>query len=181
MHLGKSKIRILLLFFFCHVGMAQATTYSSDSFFKNLSRLCGQKFTGAAIFPTTAEDPFFGKVLKAKISSCSATEIRIPFQVGEDSSRTWILTKTKQGLQLKHDHRHPDGTPDTQTNYGGMANQNGNAYMQYFEADTETAKLIPAAATNVWKIHLSEDAQSLTYYLERNGKRRFWAVLAANP
>lgn len=180
MHLGKLMIRILFLFF-CHLGMAQAATHSSDSFFKNLSLLCGKQFTGAAIFPTTTDDPFFGKVLTAKISSCSATEIRIPFQVGEDKSRTWILTKTKQGLQLKHDHRHADGTPDTQTNYGGMANQKGNSSMQYFEADAETAKLIPAAATNVWKIQLSEDRQSLTYYLERNGKRRFWAVLAVTP
>lgn len=181
MHLGQLFKWLLLLCFACHSGATLADKNDSEAFFKNLSQLCGKQFVGAAIFPAALDDPFFGKILTAKISSCTATEIRIPFHVGDDHSRTWVITRTNQGLQLKHDHRHADGTPDAQTNYGGMANQKGNSHKQFFEADTETAKLIPAAATNVWKLQLSEDAQSLTYYLERNGKRRFWAVLAANP
>ena len=169
----------MLLCFSCQTGIVNANPNESVAFFNNISQLCGQQFVGAAIYPTVTDDPFFGKILTAKISSCTATEIRIPFQVGDDTSRTWVITKTKQGLQLKHDHRHADGTPDSQTNYGGMANQKGSSHMQYFEADAETAELIPTAASNVWKIQLSEDAQSITYYLERNQKRRFWAILAA--
>ena len=169
---------LIVLCITCFIGTANAISNEQEAFFDKLSQLCGKQYVGASIFPAATDDAFFGKVLTAKISSCSDTEIRIPFQVGDDTSRTWVITKTEQGLQLKHDHRHADGTPDSQTNYGGMANQKGSSYMQYFEADSETAKLIPAAASNVWKIQISEDTQSITYYLERNAKRRFWAVLA---
>ena len=178
MHSYKLTQWLILFFLTCFVGMANAKPDQSEAFFNNLSQQCGKQFVGAAIFPAVLDDPFFGKILTATISSCTDTEIRIPFQVGEDTSRTWVITKTKKGLQLKHEHRHADGTPDSQTNYGGIANQKGNSYMQYFEADAETAKLIPAAASNVWKIQISDDAQSITYYLERNETRRFWALLA---
>ena len=178
MQSGKFIQWLTTLCFSCFISIANAKSNDQEAFFNKLSQLCGKQYVGATIFPAVVDDPFFGKILTAKFSSCTDTEIRIPFQVGDDTSRTWVITKTEQGLQLKHDHRHADGTPDSQTNYGGMANQKGSSYMQYFEADSETAKLIPAAASNVWKIQISEDTQSITYYLERNAKRRFWAVLA---
>ena len=51
--------------------------------------------------------------------SCDLAEIRIPFHVGEDRSRTWVMTPTSVGLRLKHDHRHEDGSEDEVTQYGG--------------------------------------------------------------
>ena len=52
--------------------------------------------------------------------------------VGEDRSRTWILTLSEKGLLFKHDHRHPDGTPDKITMYGGWAAEGGTAYLNVF-------------------------------------------------
>ena len=146
-------------------------------FFTTLKSLCGARFEGASTFPTDSTDSFAGKLLVATISSCGEEEVRVPFTVGEDRSRTWIFTRIGTGLQMKHDHRHADGTPDAITMYGGMARAGGTALSQSFAADTLTARLIPAAATNVWTVSLSADKRRLTYHLERNGQPRFTAVL----
>lgn len=147
------------------------------AFFAGLGKLCGATYEGASVFPQDPADAFAGKKLVATITSCKADEIRIPFVVGADRSRTWIIRHDKDGLTLKHDHRHEDGTPDKQTMYGGLATTAGTAQSQSFAADAYTAALIPAAVTNVWTITLSPDAGKLTYYLERDGKPRFKAEL----
>lgn len=156
---------------------AHASGDSRDAFFANLGALCGATFEGASVFPREAGDAFAGKKLVANVARCSANEIRVPFIVGEDRSRTWIFTRTGSGLELKHDHRHADGTPDEQTMYGGMAGDKGTPHAQSFHADAYTAKLIPAAATNVWTVTLSPDGKTLTYFLERDAKPRFKAEL----
>ena len=148
-----------------------------DQFFDNLVRLCGARFEGASTFPADSSDSFAGKLLVAEIATCSDLEVRVPFSVGEDRSRTWLFRRDKAGLQLKHDHRHADGTPDSLTMYGGMAGMDGTSLVQSFAADAYTAALIPAAATNVWTVSLSADSLQLTYHLERNAKPRFSAVL----
>lgn len=129
------------------------------------------------MFPREAGDAFAGKKLVAHVASCTANQIRVPFIVGTDRSRTWIITWSDRGLELKHDHRHEDGTPDAQTMYGGKANNAGTAHAQSFAADAYTAKLIPAAATNRWTLSLSPDGKMMTYDLERDGKPRFKAEL----
>lgn len=150
---------------------------SRDAFFANLGALCGATFEGASVFPRDPGDAFAGKKLTAHVANCSANEIRVPFIVGEDRSRTWVFTKTGAGLELKHDHRHADGTPDELTMYGGMASTGGSAHAQSFHADAYTAKLLPAASTNVWTVTMSPDGKTLTYALERDAKPRFKAEL----
>ena len=150
---------------------------AKSEFFARLTALCGATFEGASVFPRDAGDAFAGKKLVAHVASCSADEVRVPFLVGADRSRTWVFKKTGTGLELKHDHRHDDGTPDEQTMYGGMANDKGSASVQSFEADAYTAKLIPAASTNVWTVTLAPDGKSMSYYLERDAKPRFKAEL----
>jgi len=148
-----------------------------DQFFAALRNLCGARFEGAMTFPREHRDDFSGKLLVATIASCGDSAIRVPFVVGGDESRTWVFTRTGGGLQLKHDHRHADGTPDSVTMYGGMAGAGGTRFAQSFAADDYTARLIPAAATNVWTIRLSRNGRTLTYHLERDGQPRFTAVL----
>ena len=157
---------------------AHAQADSGDAFFARLGELCGATFEGASVFPREAGDAFADKKLVARVASCSAGEIRIPFLVGEDKSRTWIIRKTPAGLELKHDHRHEDGTPDLQTMYGGVAAGQGTALSQSFHAYAYTAALIPAAATNVWTISLAPDGRSMAYNLARGGMPRFRAELA---
>lgn len=153
---------------------------AQDAFFQKIASLCGERFSGQASFPDDPGDAWRGKNLVAYIETCTADEIRVPFSVGEDRSRTWILRRENNGLQLKHDHRHADGTPDEVTMYGGTTLSSGSPLAQSFPADVYTADLIPDAATNEWFLSLNDDGSELTYYLERHGQPRFRAVLHHN-
>ena len=107
--------------------------------------MCGARFEGKSVFPEDPGDAFRGQLLVAVIESCGDDEIRIPFMVGPDTSRTWVLTRTFTGLQLKHDHSHADGTPDVVTLYGGVAVYAGSHFSQSFPADSYTADIITDA------------------------------------
>jgi hypothetical protein len=147
-------------------------------FFENVRKLCGQRFEGATEFPKDEPGhPLAGKKLTISVEQCSDSEIRIPLQAGEDKSRTWILTLREGRLLLKHDHRHADGTPDKVTMYGGWATE-GDGNHQRFHADTETAALIPEAATNIWTLELDAAKGQLIYALERHGQPRYRAVFS---
>lgn len=166
---------LLLIALVLPTGVAAPSAAQSE-FFENLRKLCGQKFEGETVFPRDPEHPMVGKKLVMSVATCSEREIRIPLQVGEDKSRTWVLTMSDSGLLLKHDHRHSDGTPDKQTDYGGWASADGSATRQQFAADEETANLISDAATNVWAVEIDAEKQRFTYALERHNAPRYKAV-----
>jgi hypothetical protein len=147
-----------------------------DAFWAGLQSLCDKAFTGRVTEDSVTDSPFRGKELTMHVRSCTPTEIRVPFHVGEDRSRTWVLTRTDGGLRLKHDHRHEDGTPDPVTQYGGDTRDAGTATRQEFHADAHTASLIPAARTNVWTVEVAPAAATFAYALRREGTdRRFRA------
>ena len=156
---------------------ASIASPTAHAFFDELQQLCGSRYDGEMTFPVDGQDSFAGKLLVAEFKKCSDSEVRVPFAVGDNTSRTWVFTKTDAGARLKHDHRHADGSLDEVTNYGGDASSDGTELSQSFAADAFTAELIPDAATNVWTVSLSEDLQTLTYHLERHAKPRFTAVL----
>ena len=123
----------------------------SKQFWDLLSTHCGKAYEGKLVSPES--DPRFAGKLVMHVRSCEDGRLRIPFFVGEDLSRTWVLTMDEQQLiQLKHDHRHADGSEDTVTQYGGKATNTGSANTQFFPADAFTAGLLPAAVGNVWWI-----------------------------
>lgn len=151
---------------------------SADVFFDNLQSLCGAVFKGEMTYPEKGMEDFANKLLVAKIVDCSDQEIRVSFWVGDNRSRTWIFTKNDEGVLFKHEHRHDDSTLlEEQTNYGGQSTLDGTGLSQLFPADEFTAQLIPAAATNVWKVSFNSDKSILTYHLTRHDKPRFTAVL----
>ena len=163
------------------IAGAQETATADRStqrlFFENLRKLCGTQLEGVTEFPQDPKHDFAGKKLVMSVQTCSESEIRIPFRVGEDTSRTWIISLSEKGLLLKHDHRHADGTPDKVTMYGGWAAPGGTAMQQRFAADEETAKLIPEASTNVWTLTIGEGGNEFTYALERHAQPRYKATL----
>src|SRR5687768_12562326 len=126
-----------------------------DVFWSTLQSLCGREFGGRMTVGTEPGDADFGKeALVMHVASCTPQEIRIPFRVGTNRSRTWLLTRTPSGIRLKHDHRHPDGKEDEVSQYGGDARAGGTASRQDFPADAFTATLLPKSATNVWTIEV---------------------------
>jgi hypothetical protein len=144
-----------------------------DAFWSSLQDLCGQAYAGSVIEAPPADTTFAGKDLVMHVRECSPDEIRIPFHVGEDRSRTWVITPADAGLRLKHDHRHEDGSEDDLTQYGGDTRDAGSAERQEFPADQFTAELLPPAATNVWTVEVIP-GERFTYALRREGTdRRF--------
>jgi len=150
---------------------APAPTSPQDQFFANLSALCGQSFEGRVVTTDAADATFASQRLVMQVRECSATEIRVPFHVGENRSRTWVITRTPDGLRLKHDHRHEDGTEDTLTQYGGDTANTGSAERQEFPADQFSRDLfvannIPQSTTNVWAVEV-HPGRSYVYELRR--------------
>ena len=150
-----------------------------DEFFERLSALCGQAFEGRVASPLVEADAdFAGKRLVMHVRECSDDVIRIPFHVGDDRSRTWVVTRTADGLRLKHDHRHEDGSEDALTQYGGDTINAGTARRQEFPADQYSKDMfvrgdIPQSATNVWAMEV-EPGALFAYELRR--PNRFFRV-----
>lgn len=150
---------------------AQKNTGSID-FWNQLQKHCGVAYEGVVEAGMTAD--FKDKKLVMHVLSCSAKEIRVPFFVGENKSRTWVFKIKGQKISLKHDHRHEDGSADSVTQYGGTATNFGLANLQIFPADQATQNTIPAATGNVWWVTL--DNAFFTYNLRRVGTERIFTV-----
>jgi hypothetical protein len=154
----------------------QALPPEQETFWKELTALCGKAFAGKVVESTSPTDAqFAGKTLVMHVRVCGPEEIRIPFHVGEDRSRTWIVARTASGLRLKHDHRHADGTEDKITHYGGDTANAGTAARQEFAADPFTVRLIPAAKTNVWSLLVTPE-KIFSYGLRRDSEGRRFRV-----
>ncbi|MEG1453701.1 hypothetical protein [Brevundimonas sp.] len=142
-----------------------------DAFFKNLTALCGQRFEGKVVTTDPQDADFANNRLLMHVRDCSDGEIRIPFWVGEDKSRTWVITRQDVGLRLKHDHRDPDGTTHTLHWYGGNTANEGTAERQEFPVDQESIDLFNAndaavSTTNVWAVEVHPE-KTYVYELKR--------------
>ncbi len=142
-------------------------------FWKNLKALSGKAFEGQLV-SAPANDDFAGKKLVMHVLFANDETILIPFNVGDNRSRTWILKYKNGRIELKHDHRHEDGSMDKVTMYGGTATNSGTPNMQVFPADQETFEVIPAAFSNAWWITV--DSTVYTYNLRRLGSDRVFTV-----
>lgn len=144
---------------------------AQQTFFARLSALCGQSFEGRVVTTDPADASFSGKPLVMQVKTCSQDEVRIPFHVGEDRSRTWVVTKTTTGLRLKHDHRHADGTEDAVSQYGGDTTTPGTVSRQEFPVDAASKAMFQregraVSLTNVWAIEI-EPGALFAYELRR--------------
>ncbi|RMB59446.1 hypothetical protein EAX61_07620 [Dokdonia sinensis] len=146
----------------------------SQTFWNTLQAHCGKAYEGKLVLPEE-DEAFGGKKLVMHVRSCDENQIKIPFFVGDDKSRTWILTMNDGIITLKHDHRHEDGTEDEVNFYGGTSSNTGKSDIQFFPADVHTQQMIPGAATNVWWITVDET--SFTYNLKRLGTDRIFKVV----
>ena len=165
---------VVILLSLCGSVFASAAQSSpQDAFFANLKQHCGKAYAGKISVDNQPGGGFAGKSLIMHVRQCSEMQILIPFHVGDDASRTWVLTRTAGGLQLKHDHRHRDGSEDAVTQYGGHTTETGWPQVQSFPADQETKELfvregLPQSIGNTWQMYIYP--KSFTYRLVREGR-----------
>lgn len=146
----------------------------SDGFFQRMSTLCGKSFSGKMIAGNESDASFATADLRAHARECSSQEIHIAFDVGDDRSRTWIITRTDKGLRLKHRHMLKDGAEDPVSQYGGDTLSAGTFVRQEFPVDAFSKAMFTkegrtVSNTNVWAFEV-EPGQSLVYELARPGR-----------
>jgi hypothetical protein len=159
------------------------------AFLANYVPYCGYTYAGRSIFVDLGEDsPLSGAELTMTVSECSEDEVRIPFFVDEDRSRTWILSMQDGALRLGHDHRYEDGTEYEANFYGGFATNNENKYFEYypeyaksdvnilfFPSDERTIADRPARNINVWSKEFDLENHRYYYRLYLEGRLRYEA------
>lgn len=187
-----SLIASLLALAACGESSSPATgaTTNVDAFMDAITQYCGRSFAGRVVAntPPPADDAFAGQDLVMHVRECSDNEIRIPFHVGDDHSRTWILTRTDStsdasatgGLRLKHDHRHEDGSDDAVTMYGGDTVNAGTSMRQEFPVDQFSIDMfnregLTVSLTNVWAMEI-HPGRHFYYELARAGSDRLFRV-----
>lgn len=146
-----------------------------DVFLARLNDLCGQRFEGRVVTTDAADADFASNRLLMHVRDCSPSEVGIPFAVGEDRSRRWIITRTAEGLRLKHDHRDPDGVIHGYHMYGGDTASAGTAERQDFPVDRESIAQFRAggaevSTTNVWAVEV-HPGRMFAYELRRPSGR----------
>ena len=143
-----------------------------DAFFTAIKQHCGKAFEGKVTVDNQPSAAFDAKLVMF-VRNCDQVELQIPFYVGNNASRTWIIKKTGSGLSLKHDHRHKDGTDDAVTMYGGHTQGAGYNQIQSFPVDQYSKELfaqqgLPQSTTNTWQVYIYPDMFS--YRLVREGR-----------
>ena len=153
--------------------------HPADAFLARIASHCGESFAGRIVAnePAQPDDAFDGKALVMHVRECGPGEVKVPFHVGDDHSRTWVLTRTATGLRLKHDHRHEDGSDDTVTMYGGESTSPGTELRQEFPVGEYSIEMfgregLNVSVTNTWAMEI-EPGKRFLYELARPGGRLF--------
>lgn len=130
-------------------------------YFERLSGLCnGEAYAGTLVSDDAVDADFKTATMIMGPARCDGLTVRIPFAVDEDRSRTWVITRTEDGVRLKHDHRHEDGSEDALTQYGGDSTPPGTAQRQDYPVDEETRALfiaqeIEVSTQNTWTVEIA--------------------------
>jgi hypothetical protein len=90
--------------------------------------------------------------------------LRFPLHVDENRSRTWVFIRHADQLELRHDHRHADGTEESNTWYGATTLTEGTASRQEFVTERNGVQ-------SGWRVEI-EPGQRFTYGTIRNGEWR---------
>jgi hypothetical protein len=136
-----------------------------DEFWQALQRMCDGAFEGtllAAPEGDTQVDPRARLVVH--FWECGPEELRIPFHIGENRSRTWVLLRHAEGIELRHDHRREDGTEEGNTWYGAVTLEEGTAWRQEFVTER-------AGVRAGWRIEIHPD-ERYVYGTIRDGQWR---------
>lgn len=157
-------------------GPAMAGDDVQSQWWQQLQALCGKAYAGELVRAPEGDDTFRDRHVVIHVRDCSDERVRIPLVIGEDRSRTWILTRSADGIELRHDHRHRDGSPDAITLYGGTTGNVGSAEAQMFPADDRTRATIPGSGLrSVWLMEI-HPGQRFVYAANRVGTDRGFQV-----
>lgn len=175
----------------CATSSTDPLPQTQEAFWDALQSHCGNAYRGSLASGDERDVDFRGRAMVAHWAECSDTRTAIAFHVQAvdgstwDRSRTWVVTRTADGLRLKHDHRHEDGTEDAVTQYGGDTLSAGTARVQDFPVDAYSIAMferegLDVSVTNVWRVEVDPAGASgarFAYQLtRRNDPTRLFRV-----
>jgi hypothetical protein len=146
------------------VSVAPAPT-PQDAFWSELQQLCEAAAEGVLLQAPPGDtqiDPAARLVVHFR--ECGDDELRFPLHVDENRSRTWVFIRHDDRLELRHDHRHPDGTEEANTWYGATTLDAGTATRQEFVTERNGMRF-------GWAVEIEPD-QRFTYGTIRDGEWR---------
>lgn len=148
------------------VGTATAESVAAhprDAFWERLQALCPGAAPGELLQAPDEQIPP-GAALVVHFWECGDAEIRFPLHVNDDRSRTWVLIRHADRLELRHDHRYEDGAEASNTWYGATTLADGTATRQEFVTDRD-------GVLGGWAIEI-EPGVHFTYGTIRDGEWR---------
>jgi hypothetical protein len=172
MRMGIASLSLLAL---AACAVVPRSAPSQEQFYARLRALCGHAYEGRVVTRDEADREMEAARLTIQVRSCSDDELRIPFHVGNDHGRIWVVSRNPAGgLHLRHEHRRADGSEEAVSGYGGDTTGPGNPRRQEFPADQISRDLFvrenaPASITNVWAIEIVP-GRLLAYELRRPGR-----------
>ena len=191
-HRAASASCALLLLGACASTGPAPLPASQEAFWQALSSHCGSAYAGALASSDERDADFVGLDMVAHWAECSDSRVAVAFHIedpeapgGWDRSRTWLVTRTADGLRLKHDHRHADGHEDAVTQYGGDTLSSGTPRVQDFPVDAYSIAMferegLDLSLTNVWRVEVDaagEPGARFGYQLtRRNDPTRLFRV-----
>jgi hypothetical protein len=117
---------------------------AQDAFLAAFASHCGNAYAGGLTLAPPGDTMLEGdELLVVHFRECREDELRLPFHIRNmdgtwNRSRTWILTRHDGQIELRHDHRKPDGTDDDVTMYGGFTIDEGTPGRQIFQSVPRT-------------------------------------------
>lgn len=152
---------------------AENQLQAQTEFMHAFKPFCGNAYS-AKIVQDNDPSPAWDKPLVVHIRDCENAVIRMPLHVGDDRSRTWVLTQKPGYIDFQHYHLHEDGSPDAVSPYGGQTKDSGSASKQAFPVDEASKSLflkegLDVSVTNTWTIDFP-DSQTMRYQLSRPGR-----------
>jgi len=157
---------------FAPLGSLPTLPAEQEAFWSNLAQHCGQAFAGRFARLPDGSAAFTGEEeLVVHFRECGEERLRLPFHVDQDRSRTWIFTRTTAGLDLRHDHRLENGSPDpVNTWYGAPTWESGTANQQEFLRE----HLSDEGIRTGWRVEIVP-GERYTYGTIRDGEWNFRA------
>jgi hypothetical protein len=172
----RMRVAILSLLALAACAVVPRSAPSQEQFYARLRALCGHAYEGRVVTGDDADRELAAARLVIQVRSCSDEALVIPFHVGSDHGRIWIVSRNPAGgLRLRHEHRRADGAEEAVSGYGGDTIGPGNPRRQEFPADSVSRDLfvrenLAPSITNVWALEIVP-GHLLAYELRRPGRR----------
>ncbi len=146
-------------------SVAVESAAPEDAFWAHLRALCPGAAAGQLLQAPEGDTQIDPEArLVVHFMECGEQELRFPLHVDENRSRTWVFIRHAESLELRHDHRHPDGAEESNTWYGASTADQGTATRQEFVSERD-------GMTVGWRVEI-DPGRRFTYGTIRDGEWR---------